>query len=104
MDNRCVADSAIADYEIGNLCIDYVNNSVVIEMKTPRNVSDTLRFDNFEEVSITRKELWGAGIYVAASEVLNCGDKMVVEIQLNSGDMIRIITHVPMEKTGRMGY
>ena len=73
-------------------------------MKTPRNVSDTLRFDNFEEVSITRKELWGAGIYVAASEVLNCGDKMVVEIQLNSGDMIRIITHVPMEKTGRMGY
>ena len=47
---------------------------------------------NFEEVSITRKEPWGAGIYVAASEFLNCGDKMVVEIQLNSGDMIRITT------------
>ena len=37
----------------------------------------------------------GAGIYVAASEFLNCGDKMVVEIQLNSGDMIRIIMARP---------
>lgn len=92
MDYRCVANSKIADYEIGNLCIDYVNNSVIIELKTPTSVPDTLRFYDFEEVSITRKEPWGAGIYIAASELLNCGDKMIVEIQLNSGDMIRITT------------
>ena len=92
MDYRCVANSKIADYEIGDLCIDYVNNSVVIKLKSPRNVPDILQFDDFEEVSVTRKEPWGAGIYVAASEFLNCDDKMIVEIQLNSGDMFRITT------------
>ena len=92
MDYRNVANSIIADYEIGNLYIDYVNNCIAIEMKSPQNVLDILRFSDFEEITVTRTEPWGAGIYVAGSELQYCGDKMFVEIELNSGDQIRITT------------
>ena len=39
---------------------------------------------------MTRTEPWGTGKYVAGSELQYSGDKMIVEIELNSGDQIRI--------------
>lgn len=90
MDYRYAANSRIADYEIGNLLIDYVNNSITIELKTPKNVLDILQFSAFEEITVTRKEPWGAGKYVAGSDIQYCGNKIIVDIELNSGDRIII--------------
>lgn len=59
MDYRNVVNSKIADYEVGNLCIDYVNNSIAIELKSPQNVLDILQFSDFEEITVTRTEPWG---------------------------------------------
>lgn len=90
MDYRSIADNGIVDYEIGAVRADYSNGSIHIELKTPKLASVTLEIINFKEINICRKEPWGTGIYVAASEIKYEGDKIIAEIQLNSGDLIKI--------------
>ena len=67
-----------------------MNNVITMELKSPQNVLDILQFSEFEEIIMTRTEPWGTGKYVAGSELQYSGDKMIVEIELNSGDQIRI--------------
>lgn len=90
MDYRRLEESQIADYEIGTLSVDYVRHTITIELKSPQNRLDILQIAHFEEVSITKKEPWGAGSYVASSAVEYCGEHTVLEIELNSGDQIKI--------------
>ena len=90
MDYRNVANSIIADYEIGNLCIDYANSEITIVLKSPQGIPDVLCLSNFEKVTVTRAEPWGAGKYVAGSGLHYCEGRIIVEIELNSGDQIRI--------------
>ena len=92
MEYRDIANSKIADYEVGSISIDYANNHIALNLKSPKGVWDVLQFLNFEEITVTRTEPWGAGIYIAGSDLQYNGNEMVVEIELNSGDQIRIIT------------
>ena len=90
MDYRKLEESQIADYKIEGIAVDYVHSTITIELKSPQNRLDILQITDFEEFSITRKEPWGAGSYVAGSEVQYCGQYAILEIELNSGDKIKI--------------
>lgn len=90
MDYRNVENSKIADYEIGNLSIDYVNNTIFLELKSPQNVLDILQIIDFKEITVTRTEPWGVGKYVAGSGIQYSEENMIMEIELNSGDRIEI--------------
>lgn len=94
MDYSDIANSGIIDCEVKNICIDYANSSIVIELKSPNGMQHTLKIDNFEEISISKKEPWGKGKYVVASDCQNCGDNGNIEIQLNSGDLIKITAQI----------
>lgn len=90
MDCRWISNSKIADFELLNVCIDYANGCITIELRSPGNVEDTLVFTNFIEIMVTRKEPWGPGKYIGASELIYQEQEIIAEIQLNSGDLIKI--------------
>lgn len=91
MDYRSIADNGIVDYEIGTILVDYSNGSIHMKLKTPKLISAVLEIINFEEININRKEPWGTGIYVTASEIKYDANKIIAEIQLNSGDLLKIV-------------
>lgn len=90
MDINNLSNSKIADYKIDGICIDYQNSNIAIEMCSPKNEPATLRFTDFTEFSISNREPWGTGIYVAASDLQISEEEITAEIQLNSGDIILI--------------
>lgn len=56
MDYSDIANSGLADCEVKNICIDYANNCIVIELKSSNGMQHTLKIDNFEEINISKKE------------------------------------------------
>lgn len=92
MDYSYIANSGLADCELGNICIDYANSCIFIDLNTPKGNKHILKIPDFEEIIVVKKEHWGKGKYVVASDCQHCGDKNIIEIQLNSGDLIKITT------------
>ncbi len=90
MDINNLSNSKIADYKIGTIYVDYQNSNIIIEMYSPKNEPDTLSFTDFTEFSISNREPWGLGLYVAASNLQITEEEVTAEIQLNSGDVILI--------------
>ncbi|MBQ3010202.1 MAG: hypothetical protein IJA20_06050 [Methanocorpusculum sp.] len=99
MDYTKLSNSGIADYELGKIEVDYSNGRMLFHMRNRKLQPERLEIDGLEEFRIERREPWGAGIYVTASDYQLCDGKIEIEIQLNSGDMIRIIAAEGCEKT-----
>lgn len=90
MDYTKLSNSGIADYELGKIEVDYSNGRMLLHMKNRNLQPELMEIEGFKEFSIERREPWGVGIYVTASDCQLYDGKMQLEIQLNSGDMIRV--------------
>ena len=86
-----LADSGLHDYELIKLSADYTRGEVSLEMKDPLGQPESLILGGVMSVEMTRTQPWGEGSYIASSDITDCesGSKLA-EIQLNSGDEIRI--------------
>ena len=86
-----LADSGLHDYELIKLSADYTRGEVSLEMKDPLGQPESLMIGGLLSVEMTRTQPWGEGSYIVSSDLTDCesGSKLA-EIQLNSGDEIRI--------------
>ena len=86
-----LADSGLHDYELIKLSADYTRGEVSLELKDPVGQSESLMIGGLLSVEMTRTQPWGEGSYIVSSDLTDCesGSKLD-EIQLNSGDEIRI--------------
>ena len=86
-----LADSGLHDYELIKLSADYTRGEVSLEMKGPVGQPENLMIGGLLSVEMTRTQPWGEGSYIVSSDLTDCesGSKLA-EIQLNSGDEIRI--------------
>lgn len=87
-----IANSKLHDYELCDINVSY--NKAVINMflKNTYGKEEIIRFEGFSMFKIIHEERWGMGKYICSSSV-ECkeGDiQYVVEIGLNSGDLIQI--------------
>lgn len=86
-----IANNGIVDFEVGKIHIDYSNSNICIELKNRNLTPAVLDLKDFIELTITKTEPWGSGIYVASSEIRHKENKVIVEIELNSGDILSIV-------------
>ena len=86
-----LADSGLHDYEVVRLSCDYSRGEVSLELKDPVGQPENLMIGGLLSVEMTRTQPWGEGSYIVSSDLTDCesGSKLA-EIQLNSGDEIRI--------------
>ena len=86
-----LADSGLHDYELIKLSADYTRGEVSLELKDPVGQPENLMIGGLLSVEMTRTQPWGEGSYIVSSDLTDCesGSKLA-EIQLNSGDEIRI--------------
>ena len=86
-----LADSGLHDYELIKLSADYTRGEVSFELKDPVGQPESLMIGGLLSVEMTRTQPWGEGSYIVSSDLTDCesGSKLA-EIQLNSGDEIRI--------------
>lgn len=86
-----LADSGLHDYELIKLSADYTRGEVSLELKDPVGQPESLMIGGLLSVEMTRTQPWGEGSYIVSSDLTDCesGSKLA-EIQLNSGDEIRI--------------
>ncbi|WP_024858665.1 hypothetical protein [Ruminococcus albus] len=86
-----LADSGLHDYELIKLSADYTRGEVSLELKDPVGKPENLMIGGLLSVEMTRTQPWGEGSYIVSSDLTDCesGSKLA-EIQLNSGDEIRI--------------
>lgn len=86
-----LADSGLHDYELIKLSADYTRGEVSLELKDPVGQPKSLMIGGLLSVEMTRTKPWGEGSYIVFSDLTDCesGSKLA-EIQLNSGDEIRI--------------
>ena len=86
-----LADSGLHDYELIKLSADYTRGEVSLELKDPVGQPESLMIGGLLSVEKTRTQPWGEGSYIVSSDLTDCesGSKLA-EIQLNSGDEIRI--------------
>lgn len=86
-----IADSGLHDYEVVRLSCDYSRGEVSLEMKDPVGQPENLMIGGLLSVEMTRTQPWCEGSYIVSSDLTDCesGSKLA-EIQLNSGDEIRI--------------
>ncbi|MBE6870294.1 MAG: hypothetical protein E7494_16330 [Ruminococcus albus] len=86
-----LADSGLHDYELIKLSADYTRGEVSLELKDPVGQPEKLMIGGLLSVEMTRTQPWGEGSYIVSSDLTDCesGSKLA-EIQLNSGDEIRI--------------
>lgn len=83
-------NSSIADYEICNIRIDYAKKSILIDCISYDMKNILVSVDNFCFFSISHKEPWGEGKYVASSDIIIDNTIAKITIELNSGDIILI--------------
>lgn len=90
--NICDArNSGLHDYNFKGTEIDYISCIITIRLESPQGVSDQLIIRDFLTVHITHKEEWGKGSYICSSNIQSTlSGESVLEIELNSGDSIRI--------------
>ena len=86
-----LSDSGLHDYEVVRLSCDYSRGEVSLELKDPVGQPENLMIGGLLLVEMTRTQPWGEGSYIVSSDLTDCesGSKLA-EIQLNSGDEIRI--------------
>lgn len=86
-----LADSGLHDYELIKLSADYTRGEVSLELKDPVGQPENLMIGGLLLVEMTRTQPWGEGSYIVSSDLTDCesGSKLA-EIQLNSGDEIRV--------------
>lgn len=86
-----LADSGLHDYELIKLSADYTRGEVSLELRDPVGQPESLMIGGLLSVEMTRTQPWGEGSYIVSSDLTDCesGSKLA-EIQLNSGDEIRI--------------
>ncbi len=86
-----IADSGLHDYEVVRLSCDYSRGEVSLEMKDPLGQPESLILGGVMSVEMTRTRPWGEGSYIVSSDIEESQDGIkLAEIQLNSGDEIRI--------------
>ena len=87
-----LADSGLHDYELIKLSADYTRGEVSLEMKGPVGQPESLILGGVMSVEMTRTQPWGEGSYIVSSDITADSDSgcRLAEIQLNSGDEIRI--------------
>ena len=87
--------SNMHDYELQDIIVDYKNATVTMKWLTNTRVAippkpQYICIPHIIEFSIECKKPWGGGIYVAASDVEERDGECRIEIQLNSGDRLKI--------------
>jgi hypothetical protein len=84
------AESGLHDYELIKLSADYTRGEVSLEMKDPMGQPESLAVGGVVSVEMTRSQPWGAGSYIVSSDITENDGIKLLEIQLNSGDEVRI--------------
>lgn len=85
-------NSGLHDYNFKGADINYISCIITISLESPRGENDQLIIKNFLVVQITHKEEWGKGSYICSSNVQSTlPDEKMLEIELNSGDNIKVI-------------
>lgn len=85
-------DSGLHDYELVRLSCDYTRGEAVLEMNDPVGSPEKLLIGGILSVEMTRTQPWDEGSYIASSDITEDRDgTKLAEIQLNSGDEIRIV-------------
>ncbi|MGN0245377.1 MAG: hypothetical protein ACI4DK_05380 [Lachnospiraceae bacterium] len=87
---KLFGDSALHDYKMEKIEIDYPKGIILLQFLTPKNEIKKIIIRQFFEIEFTNKEEWGKGTYVVSSDVFNLGDIINIELQFNSGDICKI--------------
>ena len=87
-----LSDSGLHDYEVVRLSCDYSRGEVSLELKDPVGQPENLMIGGLLLVEMTRTRPWSEGSYIVSSDITADSDGVckLAEIQLNSGDEIRI--------------
>ena len=90
-----IEEVTLHDAEISKIIVDY-NNGLIempIIMYERRSYKALLKFEGIAHMKIDRKEPWGSGKYIFGVNLYDDeGDSFRVNIVLNSGDQIDIVT------------
>jgi hypothetical protein len=98
-----ISELQLHDMELLDIKISYFNHSVEIFLRPPQGNDHTLMFNRIQSFSIEAFEPWGEGIYLNKIDVKTpCQDvfadnvvaeeAFLIEILLNSGDKIKILS------------
>lgn len=87
-----ISNSAIHDYELNEISINYVKNNVKLIISLYPEQIQIIQIDNFINFEISHNEPWGTGKYINYSEIDYTSNKesYFISIELNSGDIIKI--------------
>ena len=84
---RIVA-SDMHDYEVISLDVDYTNAATDLHLKDPYGKPIIMHITEIRDISVTHKEPWGKGTYIASSSIETNRKTRTLMLELNSGDNI----------------
>ena len=84
---RIVA-SDMHDYEVIRLDVDYTNAATDLHLKDPYGKAIIMHITEIRDISVTHKEPWGKGTYIASSSIETNRKNRTLMLELNSGDNI----------------
>jgi hypothetical protein len=85
--DRIVA-SDMHDYEVISLDVDYTNAATDLHLKDPYGKAIIMHITEIRDISVTHKEPWGKGTYIASSSIETNRKNRTLMLELNSGDNI----------------
>ena len=86
-------NSALHDYEIGRMIVDYSEGTILFQFISSEHEKIDYTIEQFISICFTKKEEWGKGKYIVSSEAFCNNGIWIIEIQLNSGDICRIMCY-----------
>ena len=65
---KVFANSALHDYKMEKMEIDYPKGTVVLQLLNLKNIIKKITISRFIDIEFTNKEKWGKGTYVVSSD------------------------------------
>ena len=87
---KVFANSALHDYKMEKMEIDYPKGTVVLQLLNLKNIIKKITISRFIDIEFTNKEKWGKGTYVVSSDAFYIDNILNIELQFNSGDFCKI--------------
>lgn len=86
-----IANSGLHDYELVSIAVSYSEGEIVITLRTPENVDESIQISDFASFKISHQEPWGRGKYIVFSNLYRIKAGLTLcEMELNSGDIVQI--------------
>jgi hypothetical protein len=80
--------SDMHDYEVIRLDVDYTDAAADLHLKDPYGKAIIIHITEIRDISVTHKEPWGKGTYIASSSIETNRKNRTLMLELNSGDNI----------------